>query len=113
MRLTTVSSKRLVFTPARAGDGASGGVERLANCVLAFGAAQNLGAAQRIDVGYSGAGIAQLRSARIRCPREYVPGANAVELKRNDLAVEHGHQPAHRADENFRCGLRQYMFLGQ
>ena len=43
--------ERLVFAPARSGDGASRRVERLADHLLTLGRAQNLRAAQGFDVG--------------------------------------------------------------
>ncbi len=43
--------QRLVLSPARSGDRASRGVERLADDMLAFGSTQHLGAAQRFHVG--------------------------------------------------------------
>ena len=43
--------QRLVFAPARAGDGASRRVERFANHLLALGGAKNLRAAQGFDIG--------------------------------------------------------------
>ena len=46
--------QRLVFPPARAGNRARRRVERLANLLLALRTAQNLGRAQRIDIGRPG-----------------------------------------------------------
>ena len=44
-------NQRLVFAPARSGDGASRRVERFADHLLTLGRAKNLGAAQRFDIG--------------------------------------------------------------
>ena len=43
--------QRLIFAPARSGDGASRGVKRLADYLFALARAKNLGAAQGLNVG--------------------------------------------------------------
>ena len=37
----------------------------------------------------------------MRCPREVLPAANAEQFQRDDLLIEHRHQPAHRTNEHF------------
>ncbi len=91
--------QRLVFAPARAGNGASGGVESLANLLFSLLATEDPGFLQRLDIWGSGAGNRDRSVGQNSMSARLVSGANAIELQRDDVAIEHGHQPAHRTHE--------------
>ena len=92
----------LVFAPARAGDGARGGVERFADCCSRSAAAgQHRACRQRRRRNRRRASMAPRPTTGCDGPRD-AAGANAGKLERHDFAVEQGHQPAHRAHEALR-----------
>ena len=86
----------LVFAPASAGNRPSGCIESLANLLLTLRAPQHLGSAQRVHVGRTGSGNVHRRIGQNAMPARLAAGGNAIELKRNGLAIQHRHQPTHR-----------------
>ena len=105
--------QRLVFAPARAGNGPRRGIESLANLMLAFTAPQNFGRAQRINVGRSGPRNRHRRhrsesGARANCFPARMPSNSSGIVSPSSIATS---QRTGRTKRSF--GLRQYIFFGQ
>ena len=105
--------QRLVFAPARAGNGAGGGVESLANRVLALGGGGG-DEVLRKRVGVVRGLVDFDRAAGKNAMASLVlPALMPPNSTRNDLAVEQRDHPAHRTHEALGGLPRQYMFLAQ
>src|SRR5208337_5099422 len=92
--------RSLVFSPARAGNGAGRSVERFANRLLTLRRAKNLRAAQGFDENArlgNGGGTAADDAVSTRT----LAGCDAEQFHRDHLIVEHRYQPAHRTNEHF------------
>ena len=105
--------QRLVFAPARAGNGASGSVECFANLLFSLLAAEDPGlfAAPRY-MQVPARGMMTDPSARMRCPRDWFPARTPSNSSgTTSLSSMATSQRTGRTKRSL--GLRQYMFLGQ
>ena len=111
VRLTTVSSSDLSSRQRAPGMVRVAASRVFANLLFSLLAAENPGFLQRLDIRGSGAGNRDRSVGQNSMSARLVAGANAIKLQRDDLAVEHGHQPAHRAHEAL-AGLAPVHILG-
>ncbi len=105
--------QRLVFAPARAGDGAGGGVQCLAYALTALGDVDdNFGGAESLRVVAGGGDGDRGFSVQDAMAAGDAAGGDAGDFERNDFRVEQGHDPAHGPHKALGLGGAPVHVLG-
>ena len=99
MRLTTVSRRVLSSRQRAPGMVRVAASRALRICCSRSPRPRTLAARNASTYAAPARGIATLPIGQNSVPARFVAGANSVEFQRDDFAVEHGHQPAHRTHE--------------
>src|SRR5207244_2590406 len=93
--------KVLVFSPACSRDGAGVSIERLANLLLTGVAAQHVRIAQRTHIWCPSTWYRNLAICQNPVAARSISRLDTEQFERNYLTIKHGHNPAHRANEDF------------